>query len=259
MFFLKIFCFAQKKSNIYQIRCTYELEYQPDSNAVNSKKAERMLLFLNNNHSLFESENQFLRDSASIADATANSFGSMSFATATQTNFMYNIIKDSSTQIITIDYINRDRFEYKEPKHSFNWKILGDTATIAGFQCQKAATNFGGREWVAWFTSEVPISDGPYKFNGLPGLIIKIHDNRNYYDFTLTGLTNISTSVASPKLQAPIKVSKKKFYSLLKKYNENRFEMDQQRGVKFTSGQDAIKRRLQQLAKQNNNPIELIN
>jgi GLPGLI family protein len=218
-----------------------------------------MVLFINPNNSLFESENQYLRDSAAVADAAANRFGSMSFVQATRTNFQYNIFKESSNQITTIDNTNRERFEYSEPKNSFNWQLLPDTATIDGFHCEKAITKFGGREWIAWFTSEVPINDGPYKFCGLPGLIMKIHDSKNYYVFTLTGLINKLTSVPSLKLRAPIKVSKQEFYSLVKKYKENRFEMDQQHGVTFTSGQDAIKKRLALLAKKNNNPIELVN
>ena len=51
---------------------------------------------------------------------------------------------------------------------------------------QKAATSFAGRDWVEWLAPEIPISDGPYKFNGLPGLIVLLHDTRNHYRFALT-------------------------------------------------------------------------
>lgn len=33
---------------------------------------------------------------------------------------------------------------------------------------QKATCDFAGRKWIAWFTTEIPIQDGPYKFYGLP-------------------------------------------------------------------------------------------
>jgi len=52
---------------------------------------------------------------------------------------------------------------------------------------QKATTSFAGRQYIAWFTPEIPVPDGPYKFNGLPGLIIEIADLKDHYHFKLTG------------------------------------------------------------------------
>ena len=46
----------------------------------------------------------------------------------------------------------------------FEWTIAGDTASISGYNVQKATTHFGGRDWIAWFTPEIPYRDGPYKF-----------------------------------------------------------------------------------------------
>lgn len=250
---------AQKNVDSFSIKCTYDLQFQPDSTDVNSKKTDRMLLFLNGSNSLFMSEKTFLQDSAEVADAGKVSSGSTITVRGSRNDFRYTITKNSSNQINTVDYTARERFEYSEPRNIFHWKVLADTATIAGFHCQKAETDFGGRNWIGWFTTEIPINDGPYKFNGLPGLILKINDSQNYYAFTLSGLENKNFTVTSPKLQTPIKTSKEKFFSLSKKYNQNRFEMDQQHGVTFTSGQEAIKKRLQELAKKNNNPIELIN
>lgn len=250
---------AQKNVDSFSIKCTYDLQFQPDSTDLNSKRSDRMLLFLNGNNSLFISEKKFLLDSADVADAGKINSGSMITVKGGRTDFRYTITKNSSNQINTVDYTARERFQYSEPRNIFHWKLLADTATIAGFHCQKAETNFSGRKWIAWFTTEIPINDGPYKFEGLPGLIIKINDSQNYYVFTLSGLENKNFTVTSPKLQSPIKTSKEKFFALSKKYNQNKFEMDQQHGITFTSGQEEIKKRLQELAKKNNNPIELIN
>jgi GLPGLI family protein len=53
---------------------------------------------------------------------------------------------------------------------------------IGNWEAQKATTEFGGRKWTAWFCEEIPLSDGPYKFKGLPGLIVKISDADNSHD-----------------------------------------------------------------------------
>ncbi|RXM57797.1 GLPGLI family protein [Chryseobacterium sp. CH1] len=40
---------------------------------------------------------------------------------------------------------------------------------IGKYKSQKAETNYGGRNWIAWFTTELPFADGPLYFNGLFG------------------------------------------------------------------------------------------
>ena len=62
----------------------------------------------------------------------------------------------------------------------------GDS-TILGYTCHKATTRFRGRDYVAWYTEEIPLSYGPYKFRGLPGLITCIYDKDRDHVFTLQG------------------------------------------------------------------------
>jgi GLPGLI family protein len=67
-----------------------------------------------------------------------------------------------------------------------NWKIENDTLTIVGHLCQKATCRFRGRIFTAWFTKDIPVNNGPWKFGGLPGLILKIYDHDNLYAFECT-------------------------------------------------------------------------
>jgi GLPGLI family protein len=69
----------------------------------------------------------------------------------------------------------------------FDWKISNDKAKIGAYNTQKATVEFGGKKWTAWFTSELPFQDGPYKFSGLPGLIVKIEDEGKNYSWVLQG------------------------------------------------------------------------
>lgn len=69
----------------------------------------------------------------------------------------------------------------------FNWKILNDKEKIGSYNTQKAMVDFGGRKWTAWFSTELPFQDGPYKFSGLPGLIVKIEDADKNYSWVLQG------------------------------------------------------------------------
>jgi len=75
------------------------------------------------------------------------------------------------------------RLYYIEDIPKQEWKLHDDTLTICGYLCQKATCRFRGSDFVAWFALEIPLSNGPWKFGGLPGLILKVNDNDNYYIF----------------------------------------------------------------------------
>ncbi|MCD8541083.1 MAG: GLPGLI family protein [Leadbetterella sp.] len=65
------------------------------------------------------------------------------------------------------------------------WQIQDEQDSVAGFWSQKATIDHNGRSYIAWFTTDIPVSDGPYIFYGLPGLIVKLYDTREHYTFTL--------------------------------------------------------------------------
>ena len=97
---------------------------------------------------------------------------------------IYKIYPDMTEQYV--DRISRNLFAYEE-KIKFDWKILSDKEKIGTYNTQKATTTFGGRTWNAWFTTDIPFQDGPYKFYGLPGLIVKIEDQDKNYSWVLSG------------------------------------------------------------------------
>lgn len=76
---------------------------------------------------------------------------------------------------------------YSEQVPTMEWKFVADsTQTILGFECQLATVDFAGREYSAWFTTEIPLPYGPYKFSGLPGLILKIEDAEKQFVWKAT-------------------------------------------------------------------------
>lgn len=68
------------------------------------------------------------------------------------------------------------KFIVQEKKYPFKWTIHNETKKIGNFNCTKATTYFRGRNYIAWFTSEIPLNAGPWKFSGLPGFIIEVQD-----------------------------------------------------------------------------------
>ena len=78
--------------------------------------------------------------------------------------------------------------QYRKPE----WKISGDTARVLGRLCQKASSVYGGRTWTVWFAQEIPVSEGPWKLKGLPGLILKAEDDSKSVIFECTGFSRLN-------------------------------------------------------------------
>ena len=69
-----------------------------------------------------------------------------------------------------------------------DWRLGSIRDTIADYTCMQAETVYGDREWVAWYTDEIPVPDGPWKFCGLPGLILKVGDKGGDFLYEAIGM-----------------------------------------------------------------------
>lgn len=110
----------------------------------------------------------------------------------------YQIIKTKSSQTVTVlDYTQAigDRFKFEDQVGPLKWEIKNETDTLLSYSCQLANLRFRGRNYKAWFTTEIPVSDGPWKFSGLPGLIIKVEDENGLFAFQLVGLEQPATVI----------------------------------------------------------------
>ena len=83
-----------------------------------------------------------------------------------------------------------NQYRYTEPWPSMQWTLGTEKQTICGYQCQKATCHWRGRDYVAWFTSAIPLKSGPWKFGGLPGLIMKIYDTKHLYTWEAVSVEN---------------------------------------------------------------------
>ena len=80
-------------------------------------------------------------------------------------------------------YLGKYNCFHEEDYPRQKWTILSDTLSICGFICQQATCHFSGRDFTAWFCPKIPMKYGPWKFGGLPGLILKVYDKDKFYSF----------------------------------------------------------------------------
>lgn len=175
----------------------------------------------------------------------------------------YSIFKEPAKDLVYYhDNIVEEDYQYQEKAPLFHWKIMPAQKTIAGYECQQAYTVFGGRVFEAWFTRAIPVSDGPYKFYGLPGLIVKVRDTHDNYIFELLSFEgnpkpfDISATIPAclaPLASAPL-LKKAKFKQA--KYNDDLTFLDRMAvaGNKFP---ESMRQKHFERIKRQNNPLEL--
>jgi GLPGLI family protein len=96
--------------------------------------------------------------------------------------YFKNISSNFFTEYARMPY-SCQNYWYSENIPVQEWEVQNDTLTILGYLSQKATCRFRGRDFTAWFTVDIPINNGPWKFGGLPGLIMKVYDNDKLYVF----------------------------------------------------------------------------
>lgn len=101
-------------------------------------------------------------------------------------SYIYKDFQDSICK--EYEYFDLERRKYSEDLQTPEWTITDSVKTIIGYECFKAMTDFRGRHWIAWFTPEIPVSDGPWKLHGLPGLILEAYDMSHDYEFEAKGI-----------------------------------------------------------------------
>ena len=110
------------------------------------------------------------------------------------------------------DYQYEDIFKIK-------WKLGEKRKKINGLECREASAKFRGRYYDVWYTTEIPVSVGPWKFSGLPGLILQIEDSRKEVLVKMTSL-NLNTGKQKKKINLKItspSISMSNFYICLDK------------------------------------------
>lgn len=99
-------------------------------------------------------------------------------------DFFYNTKKEMFFREI---YFNKPLL-VKEDGFDWNWKLHNKTRLIGKFNCQKATITFRGRNYTAWFANEIPVPFGPWKFQGLSGLILEVYDEDNVFHIVATNI-----------------------------------------------------------------------
>ncbi|RZK64684.1 MAG: GLPGLI family protein [Pedobacter sp.] len=214
LFFIALFSVLQssaQNSDKTLARVRYTFKHVSDTTQRDQPRIENMLLVIGKNASLYTSYDKLMQGMAlqrQLEEQIKNQSGS------TNGNIQVNATSKTGNRnpLTSVDYyyfakehkfITRERlfnsYLVEEDAPQIAWKIEKDTMSFSGIACQKATAKFKGRNWIAWYATELPFPSGPWKLNGLPGLIISAKDDKNEVMFEFAGIENVTSAVADGK------------------------------------------------------------
>lgn len=251
---ISVSCLAQNSSKLLKDTTTLRVYYvfsKKQKVTDSAARVDTMLLDIGKNFSRFYDPARMKRDSA-VSNLIANTdpstikqmnvvkddetSGLSEMAGTVSTNTLegesYQIVKAKNGNVNVFDYGANalTRLQYEDNFGKLDWQLEAGTDTISSYACQKATLKFRGRTYTAWFTSDIPVSEGPWKFSGLPGLILKVVDSEKLFSFEMIGLTQ-------PKNVMSFEIPKSEFLKVSRQdYNKQVLKRALGMKVNFTNG-----------------------
>lgn len=191
---IALFSFSSLFSQKSQVKVGYDYEVNIGGNI----RKDDYVLLSGQEGSMFYNPTALWMDITSKDEASRQAYGAMASQLAeagrhgeipNRSASMY-VFKDYGTRHKTVYDDYSDQFAvYHEPFAEMAWEIVADsTKTVLGYECLMARSDYHGRRWTVWWAPEIPIHDGPWKFAGLPGLILKAAESQGMHSFTANGI-----------------------------------------------------------------------
>jgi GLPGLI family protein len=96
-------------------------------------------------------------------------------------------------------------FIIEEKMNLFNWEFFPETKIILDYNCRKATCEFRGRYYIAWYTTDLPFRAAPWKICGLPGVVLKLVVDDDYY---VLNAIDLKVKDSHEKIETPFKGKK---------------------------------------------------
>lgn len=197
----------------------YDYRFLRDTTDITSESTDRMILQVGYGISKFSSYRTMQIDSL-IRVSTADQVQANPERYIGGTS--WSVYKNYPTgKFTTTDKIATDWFLVEELIPELQWTLTDDTKEILGYKCKSAKCSFRGREYSAYYTDEIPVADGPWKFGGLPGFIMEVCDADNHYSFTCVCINSKADRTITMPEVSYNKTSRVKFYQTKYRYDTN--------------------------------------
>jgi GLPGLI family protein len=110
-----------------------------------------------------------------------------------RSSIRFNYFDFKKNVLSSKEKVINDEFIVKEKIPIINWVLLDEKKSIGDLNVRKAIANYRGRKYIAWYSDKYQLKFGPWKFSGLPGLIIEIYDETKRYHWIMKSIRKNKT------------------------------------------------------------------
>ena len=185
----------------------YEFVHIDDTNFHDQPRKEEMMLYIGHHSSMYNSysrammleemKKQMPQERKVNVEMTSSSFFISSPNITNETLYLF----PHENKAFITNRIGSSAYIIPQDYPQIDWQIGEETKEIGGYPCQQATGTFAGRHYTAWFTTELPFPYGPWKLNGLPGLILEAEDSTRDVVFSYAGFDkqeDVAIEIALP-------------------------------------------------------------
>ncbi len=212
-----------QENEIALAKIHYNFVHINDTTQLDKNHHDEMVLYLGQHTSFYTSyANKRMEESLRKQVESPDFDGSLVIkGSGSGTPESYYTVPTKRTLLQTYS-LNGENYLVEEEFPLLNWNIQQETKIIGGYTCQKAETHFKGRDYTAWFTTDIPFQAGPWKLQGLPGLILEASDKKNEVVFKYAGFDKIENSGLTVGIpENTIKTNKKALENLIEAVRKN--------------------------------------
>lgn len=185
-----IYSFSYKHTNVYEEPtgiAYYQFYHIKDSTQTGRVWTEDFMLAFSAHKSIYTSQTRASQDSSlqvklKEAEKKNSEIVEIGLIVPTTEDDIYT---DQNT-LYNVKNYRQQSYLIKEALEKISWTINKETKQLLGYTCQMATGMVKGRRYTAWFTTDVPAGFGPWKLQGLPGLILEAYDDHYFIKFTCT-------------------------------------------------------------------------
>ncbi|MBY0533743.1 MAG: GLPGLI family protein [Rickettsiaceae bacterium] len=217
-----------KISDVAIYKVTYNFTHAYDTTDFNKKSTQSMTLYVGHSYSVYRSadyellqrekkkQQQQIMEQLQTGDQSKPIISLASDVRKIPETEIFKKLDDNifyrKEVLIGGDYLIEEIF----PK--INWKIDSETKNFGDLKSQKATGYFRGRTYSAWFAPQLPVRVGPWKLNGLPGLILEASDENKEVIFSFVSFERMQMNNSTP-IELPLKYIKTDEKGFEKLYN----------------------------------------
>ena len=179
--------YRQRVLDTARLDVRYYYRVQRDPAKLKDTLVDCQQLLLGSTVAWYRSLNLAMFDSACTADFARGRDAGMA-PSGSSGEWVYRGYPNAGKSTVTLRISNYDFLQCTEDIPAQQWLLHPETRQIGGHLCQRATCLFRGREWTAWYATDLPVPEGPWKLRGLPGLIMLAHDAHHEHEWRCTGI-----------------------------------------------------------------------